>query len=135
MRQIDGTLYDMIDKLMHKKPAYIETHSTVLPKATHKAHYLVVDGNWYEISNSFCNVFLNIELITPNGSNTNRDYSTYLPTKQVLDVCRMCLKKIKDEPVVQKPIDNTPVETPKARILKTVSKNNITGKVTTEIHE
>lgn len=135
MTQIDGKLYDMINKLMHKKPSYTETQSTVLPKATYKAHYLIVDKNWYEISDSFCNVFLNVNLISPNG-NTNKDYSTYKPTKKVLEVCRMCLKNIKDTPVInEEPVIVKKVEEiPKAKILKTIIKDSITGDIK-EIYE
>ena len=96
MIQIDAKLYDTIYRLMSKTPVYTEINSTVLPKATYKAHYLVVDKNWYEISESFCNVFLNMDLIIPNGTE-NKDYYTYLPTKQVLNICRMCLKSIEQE--------------------------------------
>ena len=131
MRQIDGKLYDMIYNLMKKKPSYTETESTVLPNATYKAHYLVVDKNWYEITNSFLNIFLNIYLISPNG-NANKNYSTYVPNKQMLDVCRMCLKQIKEhkEIVAAKPVvKKSKVVLQKPKVIKTIIKNPVTNKI------
>ncbi len=134
MQQIDGKLYDMIYKLMQKKPAYVENDTTVLLDATYKAHYLIVDNNWYEISNTFLNIFLNLYLISPNG-NQNRDYSTYIPNKQVLDVCHMCLNQIKthkeETKSIVKPVKREKkVVLQKPKTIRTVVKNTITNEIT-----
>lgn len=135
MQQIDGKLYDMIYNLMQKKPAYTETGTTVLPNATYKAHYLIVDKDWYEISNSFLNIFLNLYLLSPNG-NANKDYSTYVPNKQMLDVCRMCRKQIKiykEETSIEKSINKKhKVILQKPKIIRTVVQNPITKKITVQ---
>lgn len=132
MQQIDGKLYDMIYNLMQKKPSYTETGTTVLPNATYKAHYLIVNKDWYEISNSFLNIFLNLYLLSPTG-NFNKDYSTYIPNKQMLDVCCMCLKQIKEhkkETSITKPvIKKSKVILQKPKVIKTIIKNPITNKI------
>lgn len=96
MPYIDDTNFDKIKQFMKKPPIVKNDPDTEIDGAVYGAKYLLVESDWYEISDGDAEIFSNLKTISPVGKK-KRDYTTYKPTRQMLDCCKLAMVKNKEE--------------------------------------